>query len=78
MKNCPRCGRVINPLHRLCPTCRRKQSEKCATTRAKRLTRPDREPTMKEIDEMIAEQMRPENLPDWWWTCNGREPTWDN
>jgi hypothetical protein len=36
---------------------------------------PRDEPTEAELEAMIAEQMRPENLPDWWEAerCRARE-----
>lgn len=30
-------------------------------------TGPNREPTEAELDALIAEQSKPENLPTWWW-----------
>ena len=29
------------------------------------------EPTMEELDAMVAERSRPENLPAWWHKCSG-------
>ncbi len=33
----------------------------------------DHEPTEAELDAMIEEQMRPENLPPWWDECESRQ-----
>ena len=33
-------------------------------------SRPVREPTAEEVERLVAEQSRPENLPAWWWSSD--------
>jgi hypothetical protein len=65
---CLHCGGPtgVNGRRGLCRPCYNTPGVRKLYRRDKRCGGLGREPTEEELDAMIAEQMRPENLPSWW------------
>lgn len=65
---CKKCGKKIPALWRECEGCREARRARLKQQREEAAL--DREPTMEELDAMIAERMK--DLPSWW-GINSRE-----
>lgn len=67
---CTRCGCNKVFRRRRCYSCYTAYAEQVRATRAtqqrQREDDGDVGPSEEELDRMIAEQLRPENLPEWW------------
>lgn len=73
-RKCLHCGRVRRIQGRgLCWSCNRDRTIRNQYPLLRPRNMADdydgSEPTMEELDAIIAEQMKPENLPDWWHEC---------